>query len=135
MERQHEEEDNSEIMMFKSVVFFCTNIKQYKHCAIALHKNLSVDFYFDYKNVETLKSSSEEVYFDIDIDFRTVYFRSIGLQKSKNDGEKEDKIVTNYKCTVEWMQRIGMSVAFYKKTQKIFDIRQDFENIPKKIED
>jgi hypothetical protein len=26
------------------------------------------------------------------------------------------------------MQRIGMSVAFYKKIQKISDIRQDFEN-------
>lgn len=112
-------------MMFKSVVFFCTRIKQYKHCAIALHKNLSVDFYFNYRNVETLKSTKEEVFFDIDIDFRTVYFRSIGLQTS-NNGEKEEKIVTNYKCTVEWMQRIGMSVAFYKKAQKISDIRQDF---------
>ena len=115
MEKQHEEEDNSEIMMFKSVVFFCTNIKKYKHCAIALHKNLSVDFYFDYRNVETLKSSNDEVYFDIDIDFCTVYFRSMGLQKSKNDDQKEEKIVTNYKCTLKWKQRIGKSVAFYKK--------------------
>ena len=133
MEKQHEEEDNSEIMMFKSVVFFCTNIKKYKHCAIALHKNLSVDFYFDYRNVETLKSSNDEVYFDIDIDFCTVYFRSMGLQKIKNDDQKEEKIVTNYKCTLKWKQRIGKSVAFYKKTQKISDIRQDFENAPNKI--
>jgi hypothetical protein len=44
--------------MLKSVVFFCTRLKQYKHCAIALHKNLSVDFYYNYRNVETLESSN-----------------------------------------------------------------------------
>ena len=59
----------------------------------------------------------------------------MGLQKSKNDDQKEEKIVTNYKCTLKWKQRIGKSVAFYKKTQKISDIRQDFENAPNKIEE
>ena len=77
-------------------------VEGYSHCAIALRRNCSIDFYFNYRNVETKHSNMDEkkkngedkpaeVYLDIDLDFDKFYFRSLSLNKHKK------AVLTNYR--------------------------------------
>lgn len=65
-----------------------------KHFAVALCKNLSVDFYYEYRNVETVVSEKGCIFFSVDLDFRYIHFNSLDFER---------KELTNYNCYMGWM--------------------------------
>ena len=76
-----------------------------------------MDFYYDFRNVETVKSEYGRSFFSVDLDFRYINFNSF-------DSEKEE--ITNYNCAVSWMKNIGMSVATDNKKQEISKLKDEF---------
>ena len=40
---------------------------------IALREDLSVDFYFDFRNIETIDSTEDEIFFSIDLSYTNIH--------------------------------------------------------------
>jgi hypothetical protein len=47
---------------------------------VVLKEDFSVDLYYDYRLVETIRSDSKAVYYSIDLSFKEMFLFSINLE-------------------------------------------------------
>ena len=104
-------------MKYKSATCYFDGIKKFKQVGIVLRENHSVDFYYDYRHVETIYSTDNEVFFEIDLSFRSVILKSVELT---------GKNIKNYTFRVQWKQKIGMSSNPQIKVKSMSSYLEDF---------
>ena len=79
----------------------------YRQIGIALRKSGSLDFYYDFKLVESSEAIPEKrIYTAIDCDFNDLHFKC--YEKSDDDPCNSYEKVVQYSCNTTWKQRIGI---------------------------
>jgi hypothetical protein len=58
---------------------YVDELKECKHFAVALKEDFSVDLYYDFRLVETIRSDVQSVYYAIDLSFKELFLFSIDL--------------------------------------------------------
>ncbi len=52
---------------------YVDELKECKHFAVALKDDFSVDLYYDFRLVNTLRSDAQSVYYAIDLSFKELF--------------------------------------------------------------
>ena len=93
----------------------------YRQIGIALRKSGSVDFYYDFKLVESSQAIPEKrIYIGIDCDFNDLHFKC--YEKSDDPTNPYEKVV-QYCCNTTWKQRIGILSSYVHGEGDVSEIR------------
>ena len=89
----------SKVVQYRTVMSYVDEFKECKHFAVALKEDFSVDLYYDFRLVETIRSDVQSVYYAIDLSFKELFLFSIDLQT---------KSIRKTDINLIWLQKIGL---------------------------
>ena len=69
----------SKVVKYCTVMSYVDHLMETKQFAVALKEDFSVDLYYDFILVETLRSNAQFVYYAIDLSFKELFLFSIDL--------------------------------------------------------
>ena len=117
MYRPDETESYDSIVNYQALMCYQQSLETYKLSAIVLRKSGSIDFYYDFRLVETSEAiPGKLIYTAIDQDFTQLHFKC--YQKSDDD----EKVV-HYSCNTSWKQRVGILSSTIQSEEPITEIR------------
>lgn len=82
-----------------------------------LKSDFSIDLYYDFKKIESIKSHNGLLYLDFDLSFR-----ELKLQMIDFNGEFSCK---NIPISLNWMQKIGLSTQGAARSKLISDLIEE----------
>ena len=90
---------------------------------IALRKSGSIDFYYDWRLVETQAAvPGKKEYTAIDMEFANIHFKCLQHDSDYASKSKSDqRVLVEYICPTTWKQRIGLnsSSKIKEKTKSV----------------
>ena len=103
---------------------------------IVLRKSGSIDFYYDFKLVETSESRKDElIYTAIDMDFNDIHFKCYKKEPNPDDPDNPIQKVYLYSCQTSWKQRIGILSSTVSSEETVEEIRVRIEGLYKNLTD
>ena len=95
--------DGDGITRYKSLMIYQESLGAYKQLGIAIRKSGSIDFYYDYRLVETSEAKEgEREYTAVDIDFFNIHFKCYELEQETKPGAKPERKLFEYTCATSW---------------------------------
>jgi len=86
------------------MLYFDLRVQEYYHNGIALRASGGIDFYFNFRLVESKEADPEKLTFtEINGDFLRLVFKVWNAEKQK---------LISYTCPNDWKQRIGLGTSF-----------------------
>ena len=139
------------IREYYSLMVSLPGTEEYRQCGVALRESGGLDFYYDFRLVETSppiagkeesadRSKSTEFsndtkernrptkrrYTAIDMDFRYLHFKCYEERPSTDEssaGGEPERTVTHYKCRTAWKQRIGLFSSTVVRAESLDEVR------------
>ena len=68
------------MVSYNSVMSYDDKLQASKQFGVVLKEDFSVDLYYDFRVVETIRSNSKAVYYSIDLSFKEMFLFSINLE-------------------------------------------------------
>ena len=113
------------IAAYRSVMCYQQSEHSYRQVGIALRQSGSLDFYYDFKLVESSAAvPGERVYTAIDSDFTDLHFKC--WEKSDDPENSYEKVVW-YVCRTSWKQRVGILSSTPREEEGIEEVRRRFK--------
>ena len=110
----------SKVVQYRTVMSYVDEFKECKHFAVALKEDFSVDLYYDFRLVETLRSDAQSVYYAIDLSFKELFLYSIDLQT---------KSIRKTDINLIWLQKIGLDSGAIHFKKSLEDLREDYHDL------
>ena len=122
------------IKEYRSLMVNMKGTDEYRQCGLALRASGGIDFYFDFRLVETSeckdvpsdKDNPVMKYTAIDMDFNYLHFKRYEEKRKDVRGVKSHKpvpIVTYYRCRTSWRQRIGLFSSTVAREETLDQVR------------
>ena len=133
LHKPEKKQQKDNIITYHSLIIYQDTLDAYKQIGVTLRKSGSIDFYYDWRLVETSTAiPGKKEYTAIDLDFANIHFKCL-----EKENEKDSKrVLTTYVCPTSWRQRIGMtsSTKLKEKTITIEDLKQKYDELIRKNE-
>jgi hypothetical protein len=114
------EKSTSEILDYKLMRSLIKQANQYRHFGIVLHKDFSLDFYYNLQIVERVMPTETDIFFKIDISHRHLYFSSLDVVSNT---------IKSYEVLCSWRTRIGIETNHILNKYSLDDLRASLDDI------
>ena len=98
---------------------------------IALRSTGSIDFYYDFKLVESWEAESNKRCICIDSDFTDLHFKC--YEKSEDPENPYERVVW-YACRTSWKQRVGMRSSKARETESLTDMTRRYKRYLRSVQ-
>jgi hypothetical protein len=99
---------------------YVNELNECKHFAVALKDDFSVDLYYDFRLVNTLRSDEQSVYYAIDISFKELFLYALDLQTKK---------IHKIDINLIWLQKIGLTSGTTHSKKSFEDLREEYHEL------